>query len=447
MTQLSGDLSLAARTTGRMLVLLAEDGVEAGVAQIQQLIGKRLVSTASTEGGIVSAADLQQADGIIFDKLGIVVCNANSTYVHELRAMASSDDHPILAVEPERVVYAVREPVFSGGTSTGSVLRSVAEDDYLRGFLEGATSLARSLLQVTNLSESAVTSAVAIDEKQATWGLQATNVLAERYSGRGVNVAVLDTGCDIKHPDFAGRSISGQSFISGEDIQDGFGHGTHCVGISCGSQQPEILPRYGVAYDANIFVGKVLSNFGNGTDGGILAGMNWAISHGCRVISMSLGSPVYVGQAFSVVFESAAQRALAAGTVMIAAAGNFSSRKTGVTKPVIHPANCPSIMAVAAVDSELRVADFSCQGISPEGGQIDIAGPGVDIYASLPMPTRYGMLSGTSMATPYVAGIAALHAQANPDVSAERLWNILTQTASRSPLPSMDVGAGLVQAP
>lgn len=108
MAQLSGDLSLAARTTGRMLVLLAEEGVEAGVAQIQQLIGKRLVSTASTEGGIVSAADLQQADGIIFDKLGVVVCNANSTYVHELRAMASSDDHPILAVEPERVVYAVR---------------------------------------------------------------------------------------------------------------------------------------------------------------------------------------------------------------------------------------------------------------------------------------------------------------------------------------------------
>ncbi len=99
---------------------------------------------------------------------------------------------------------------------------------------------------------------------------------------------MLDTGFDVGHPDFAGRRVVTQSFVPGEQAQDGHGHGTHCIGTDCGPRQPGQLPRYGIAYEAEIYAGKVLSNAGSGTDAGILAGIQWAIANGCQVISMSL---------------------------------------------------------------------------------------------------------------------------------------------------------------
>ncbi len=104
-------------------------------------------------------------------------------------------------------------------------------------------------------------------------------------------------------------------------------------------------------------------------------------------------------------------------------------------------------MAVAALDSQLQVAYFSNRGLESNGGHVDIAGPGVNVYSSWPMQKRYNTISGTSMATPHVAGIAALYAEANPNASAQALWNLLTQNARRLSLPSTDAGIGLVQAP
>ena len=162
---------------------------------------------------------------------------------------------------------------------------------------------------------------------------------------------------------------------------------------------------------------------------------------------MSLGAATRPGQSFSFIFEIVARRVTRAGTLIVAAAGNESRRESGIVSPVGHPANCPSIMAVGALDSQLRVAPFSNGGINPQGGQVDIAAPGVDVRSSWRMPTGYRTISGTSMATPHVAGLAALHAQANPDSTPREVWSLLTQTARRLPLPSLDVGAGLVQAP
>jgi subtilisin family serine protease len=210
---------------------------------------------------------------------------------------------------------------------------------------------------------------------------------------------------------------------------------------------PVILPRYGLAPDVELFVGKVLNNNGGGQDGAVLMGMNWAIENKCRIVSMSLGTIVSADKPYNPVFEASAQRALQSGTLIVAAAGNNSDRASGVISPVTHPANCPSIMAVSALDSSLKVANFANGGLNSKGGQIDVIGPGVKIYSSWLMPTRYRAISGTSMATPHVAAVAALIAEANPTMSGQSLWARIVQTAKRLPLPASDVGAGLVQAP
>ena len=161
---------------------------------------------------------------------------------------------------------------------------------------------------------------------------------------------------------------------------------------------------------------------------------------------MSLGAPVAVGQPYSQIYEQVAKRALAAGTLIIAAAGNDSHRPTSIA-PVSHPANCPSVMAVAAIDAQIQIAFFSNGGLNPQGGQVDIAGPGVAVRSAWPRPTLYNTISGTSMATPHAAGVAALLAEANRTARGSALGALLLQGARRLSLPSRDVGSGLIQAP
>jgi subtilisin family serine protease len=170
----------------------------------------------------------------------------------------------------------------------------------LQGYRDAVTNLVDNLIS----TEQGVKTLAVEAEATVTWGLQATKVVNSRFSGRGIKVAVLDTGFDLTHPDFVGRKIISKSFVDNEEVQDKQGHGTHCIGTACGPLTPSILPRYGVAYDAEIYVGKVLSNQGSGSDTGILAGITWAIANGCRIISMSLGARVEPGQAFSKIFEA-----------------------------------------------------------------------------------------------------------------------------------------------
>ncbi|MGH9279623.1 MAG: S8 family peptidase [Acidimicrobiales bacterium] len=310
---------------------------------------------------------------------------------------------------------------------------------YLAGFRDAAQGLLDRFAAQSMMA--------AVDESQATWGLQAIGALLSRLSGRGVGVAVLDTGFDARHPDFRDRDIVTKSFITGESADDGHGHGTHCIGTACGPWEPDRPPRYGIAYNAKIFAGKVLSNDGVGTDGEVLAGMNWAIDSGCKVISMSLGTPVERGARYSRAFERIAQRALNQGTIIVAAAGNESRRDMNIVNPVSHPANCPSILAVAAVDQNMKVAFFSNQGDPAGGGVVDIAAPGMGVYSSYVMPTRYRTMNGTSMATPHVAGVAALFAEIRPDATAAELKQLILETARQIPGAAVDIGAGLVQAP
>lgn len=451
-------------TTGRYLVLLREDAVPEAASALASDSGFR-VSRAEDLGetGVMEEA-LTDEGAVVFDQIGVAVVDAPPDRVEALGVMAA-ETPAILAVEPERVVYVPEPPEFEAavtfvepgfvssserGPSPG--LTGAGYDvpvDYLLGYRDAVNHLVGALLGTGEvIGETAISVSATFDETESTWGLQATKATASRFAGAGIKIAVLDTGFDLQHPDFVGRRIVSRSFVSGEPVQDGHGHGTHCVGTACGPLHPGQLPRYGVASEADIYVGKVLSNAGRGADSGILAGIEWAITNGCAVVSMSLGATQCEGSPAppSQVFENVGRRALAKGTVIIAAAGNESQRPQQIC-PVDHPANCRSIFAVAAVDSRFQVAPFSCGGLSPQGGQVDIAGPGVGVRSSLPKTRLYGLKSGTSMATPHVAGIAALFAEANPTVRGDALLNLLVQNAQRLPVPARDVGSGLVQAP
>jgi subtilisin family serine protease len=284
-----------------------------------------------------------------------------------------------------------------------------------------------------------------IDTAELTWGLQATAVATSARTGRGTRVAVLDTGLDLGHPDFAGRAIQAKSFLTGvETVQDGLGHGTHCIGTAAGPLTPgEGRRRYGIAADTELFVGKVLTDAGTGTDATILAGISWGLESACTVVSLSLGANV---REVSAVYEAVGRRALAAGTLIVAAAGNNADRSAGNPGFVGVPANSPSILAVGAVDQRLGIADFSAGSSGVDGGQVDLVGPGVAVYSAWPRPRLAATLSGTSMATPHVAGIAALVAE-DTGATGSALWSQLTSSALGLGLPVSDVGAGLVQAP
>jgi subtilisin family serine protease len=409
--------------TGRLLVLLSERSVRMSVAALRRAAGPRIATTLDVRSGVLSAEQSEGADAVYFDRLGVALVNVDprdAARTARIRAAAAENAARILAVEPERYVHAY-------GAAPRTPRRAAPAPRARRGS-PGAPAPGGS-------------------EADSTWGLQATGVPPSAFSGKGVKVAVLDTGFDLTHPDFPSRSVTAVSFVKGYRPQDGHGHGTHCIGTACGPKSPYHPPRYGIAFESAILAGKVLDDNGGGADGGILAGINWAIAQGARVVSMSLGAEVTVKDPFSEVFEAVGQRALGAGTLVVAAAGNESDRKGGWYAPVGHPANCPSILAVGALDAKMQLGNFSNRGLNPIGGQVDLAGPGVDVLSAFPMPIRDRRLSGTSMATPHVAGIAALWAEAHPKATAAELWTLLTQHARRLPLLSTDVGAGLVMAP
>ncbi|MEO5372924.1 MAG: S8 family serine peptidase [Alphaproteobacteria bacterium] len=445
----NADIMATQETTGSYLVVLGEEVSASHLCEIAGLGG--VASADDFKDSAMSIANVGGANVLHFPRLGVAVVHADEDQAHSLHT-AAAEKSKVLAIEPERIMYALNRPVsaadltmlpMDSGPPTLVTTGSKLDLAYLRGYRDAVNALVDRLVgQEESVEEFA---AQAFNEAMATWGLQAIRVLTSRFTGRGIKVAVLDTGMDMTHPDFAGRGIVGMSFIDNEPVQDGHGHGTHCIGTACGPKQPRQQPRYGIACEATIYAGKVLSNCGSGADRGILAGMEWAVSQGCQVISMSLGSPTQLNEPPSQTYETVARRALTGGTLIVAAAGNDSWRPETV-KPVSRPANCPSIMAVGAVGSEFQLAPFSNGALNPNGGQVDIAGPGMDVHSSANCRTSRRM-SGTSMAAPHVAGVAALLAQSDPRLRGQALWQALTALARRLPLPATDVGAGLVQAP
>ncbi|MGW5426313.1 S8 family serine peptidase [Streptomyces sp. NPDC004059] len=267
-------------------------------------------------------------------------------------------------------------------------------------------------------------------------------------TGKGVTVAVLDTGVDLTHPDLKDRVSATKSFIDGQEVADRNGHGTHVTSTVGGSGAASDGAEKGVAPDATLAVGKVLSDQGSGSESQIIAGMEWAARDvHARIVSMSLGSTEAsdgtdpMAQAVNTLSEET-------GALFVVAAGN-----TGAPSSIGSPGAADAALTVGAVDSADQAAYFTSAG--PRYGdnalKPDISAPGVDILAARSQLTDgsgyYTSLSGTSMATPHVAGVAALLAQEHPDWTGTQLKDALMSSSKRLDAPAYLSGAGRVSVP
>lgn len=266
------------------------------------------------------------------------------------------------------------------------------------------------------------------------------------YDGTGVKVAVLDTGIDTGHPDVGGKVVAQQNFTEEDDAQDHHGHGTHVASTVAGTGAKSDGRFKGVAPGADLIVGKVLNNAGSGMDSGIIAGMEWAVDQGADIVSMSLGGTDLPG---TDPLEEAVE-ALSDKALFVIAAGNAGGASTIGT-----PGVAESALTVGAVDKKDVLASFSSRGPRPEDGGVkpDVTAPGVDITAASAAGTMpdephpvpgYVTMSGTSMATPHVAGAAALLAQEHPDWTGRQLKAALVGTAKPGAYTPNEQGTGRI---
>lgn len=230
-------------------------------------------------------------------------------------------------------------------------------------------------------------------KQKAGWEITAFNLL-ETWSlteGEGVVVAVLDTGCDLNHDDLRGNILEGRNFIhKGKPPIDDQGHGTHVAGTICALNND--FGVVGVAPKAKVMPVKVLDNKGSGNLSIVAEGIKWAADQGVDFIVMSLGSPTPTP-----VIYDAIKYAESKGVVTWCAAGN-----AGKTRQIFYPAAYPEVIGIGAIDENLHRANFSCTG--PD---LDFLAPGVGILSTVP-DNWYAVLSGTSMSTPFAAGVGCL---------------------------------------
>ncbi|MEV7319106.1 S8 family peptidase [Streptomyces sp. NPDC093970] len=272
---------------------------------------------------------------------------------------------------------------------------------------------------------------------------------AAGYNGKGVKIAVLDTGVDTTHPDLKDQVIESKNFTTAADASDHFGHGTHVASIAAGTGAKSHGKYTGVAPGAKILNGKVLDDTGSGDDSGILAGMEWAAAQGADVVNLSLGG--YDTPEIDPLEAEVNKLSNEKGILFAIAAGNEGPETIG------SPGSADAALTVGAVDGNDQLADFSSTGPSAEGTiKPDVTAPGVDITAAAAKgsvidqevgenPPGYLTISGTSMATPHVAGAAAILKQEHPDWGYQQLKAALTGSAKGGKYTPFEQGSGRIQ--
>ncbi|TMB80555.1 MAG: hypothetical protein E6J52_00975 [Chloroflexi bacterium] len=290
------------------------------------------------------------------------------------------------------------------------------------------------------------------------WALRRMQVDRAWDVARGspqIVVAIVDTGVDRGHPDLAGALLPGATFLSRVssactyDDEDDNSHGTHIAGIIGAAPNP-VAGSGGVAFGVRILPIKVLDCAGTGSNSDIAAGIVWATDHGARIVNVSLGSPVE-----SDALATAVRYAVAKDVLVVAAAGNCGEGggRCRFVNSKEFPAALPGALAVGATDADDQVTSFSTRG-----AQIAIVAPGVRITSTTPryatyqsargVTPNYAALSGTSQASAFVAGIAALMLSADPRLSASDVADRIAAYADDLGDPGRDdaSGAGRVNA-
>jgi len=276
-------------------------------------------------------------------------------------------------------------------------------------------------------------------ELDDTWGVKhigAGTVHDAGNKGAAVKIAIIDSGIDYTHPDLSANYVGGYDFVNDDlDPMDDYGHGTHVAGTVAAADNG--FGVVGAAPEAEIYALKVLDSNGSGYYRDVIAALQWAVDNGIQITNNSYGSSLAPESTVEAAFDAA----YAAGVLHVAAAGN-SGNPPGKGDNVEYPARWESVIAVAATDQSDSRAKFSCTGSA-----VELSAPGVQVNSTL-LGGGYGEGSGTSMASPHVAGTAALVIAAGITANNDELRQRLVDTAYDLGVPGLDAkyGYGLVDA-
>ena len=273
------------------------------------------------------------------------------------------------------------------------------------------------------------TVSISTTQTGATWGIdridQRALPLSGTYTynadGTGVTVYIIDTGINFTHTEYVGRASTGiDEVTAGGTAADCNGHGSHVSGTVGGT-------TYGVAKQVKLVAVRVLDCSGSGSTSGVIAGIDWVTAH--RVLPAAAN--MSLGGGYSASLNTAVENSIASGVVYAIAAGNSTADACKYS-----PASAPSAITVGATDITDTFAYFSNYGTC-----VDINGPGVDITSAwIGSNTATNTISGTSMATPHVAGAAALYLQANPSATPLQTRNALVNNATPNTITSIGPG-------
>ncbi len=281
-----------------------------------------------------------------------------------------------------------------------------------------------------------------LPKQKVNWGMKAINAdkAWEKYRGRKVKIGLIDSGIDFTHPDLEYNTRSVASFIDDTAVDSGF-HGTHVAGIfGAGDTGFGVI---GVAPEVEIYSAKIFNAEGRTTFTAEEQAIRWLISKDVDIINMSYGGfippDIPEAQEFLKTYHALIKEVDKAGIIMVAAAGN-SGNPNDVLDRIIYPARFPEVIAVGALCEEQQRADFSSAG--PD---LDFAMPGVDVYSTYP-GERWARFSGTSMATPYLAGCVALIKEWKPKATRQEVMEYLIQWSNDLGIDGTDpeFGWGLV---